>query len=53
MNAVFEINILPKESNIIVFDDFVTTGMTLAGMKKLLSSLGKNGVYFSCINNKL
>ena len=53
VNAVFEINNLPKESNIIVFDDFVTTGMTLAGMKKLLSSLGKNGVYFSCINNKL
>ena len=53
VNAVFELNNLPKESNIIVFDDFVTTGMTLAGMKKLLSSLGKNGVYFSCINNKL
>lgn len=53
VNAVFEINNLPQESNIIVFDDFVTTGMTLAGMKKLLSSLGKNGVYFSCINNKL
>ena len=53
VNAVFELNNLPNESNIIVFDDFVTTGMTLAGMKKLLSSLGKNGVYFSCINNKL
>ncbi|MBR5639386.1 MAG: phosphoribosyltransferase [Muribaculaceae bacterium] len=53
VNAVFELNNLPKESNIIVFDDFVTTGMTLAGMKKLLSSFGKNGVYFSCINNKL
>ena len=53
VNAVFELNNLPKESNIIVFDDFVTTGMTLAGMKKLLSSLGKNGIYFSCINNKL
>ena len=53
VNAVFEINNLPQESNIIVFDDFVTTGMTLAGMKKLLYSLGKNGVYFSCINNKL
>ena len=50
VNAVYN---LPQESNIIVFDDFVTTGMTLAGMKKLLYSLGKNGVYFSCINNKL
>jgi len=53
VNAVFELNNLPKESNIIVFDDFVTTGMTIAGMKKLLSSLGKNVVFFSCINNKL
>ena len=53
VNAVFELNNLPKESNIIVFDDFVTTGMTLAGMKKLLSSLGKNVVFYSCINNKL
>ena len=53
VNAVFELNNLPKESNIIVFDDFVTTGMTLAGMKKLLSSLEKNVVFYSCINNKL
>ena len=53
VNAVFEANNIPRESNIIVFDDFVTTGMTLAGMKKLLYSLGKNAVFFSCINNKL
>ena len=53
VNVVIELNNLPYESSIIEFDDFVTTGMTLAGMKKLLSSLGKNGVYFSCINNKL
>lgn len=53
VNAVFELNNLPKESNIIVFDDFVTTGMTLAGMKNLLSSLEKNAVFYSCINNKL
>ena len=53
VNAVFEINNLPKESNIIVFDDFVTTGMTLAGMKKLLTQFKKNVVFYSCINNKL
>lgn len=53
VNAVFELNNLPKESNIIVFDDFVTTGMTLAGMKNLLSALKKNVVFYSCINNKL
>ena len=53
VNAVFELNNLPRESNIIVFDDFVTTGQTLAAMKRLLVSLGKNSVYFSAINNKL
>lgn len=53
VNAVFEPNNIPQESNIIVFDDFVTTGMTLAGMKNLLSSLKKNVVFYSCINNKL
>jgi hypothetical protein len=53
VNAVFEINNLPHESNIIVFDDFVTTGMTLAGMKKLLTKFKKNVVFYTCINNKL
>ena len=53
VNAVFEPNNIPQESNIIVFDDFVTTGMTLAGMKNLLSSFGKNSVFYSGINNKL
>ena len=53
VNAVFEANNIPRESNIIVFDDFVTTGMTLAGMKKLLTKYKKNAVFFSCINNKL
>lgn len=53
VNAVFEANNIPRESNIIVFDDFVTTGMTLAGMKKLLTQFKKNVVFYSCINNKL
>ena len=53
VNAVFELNNLPKENNIIVFDDFVTTGMTLAGMKKLLTQFRKNAVFYSCINNKI
>ena len=53
VNAVFELNVLPKEPNIIVFDDFVTTGQTLAAMKKLLNSLRFNTVYFTCVNNKL
>ena len=53
MNAVFTLNILPKEPNVIVFDDFVTTGQTLASMRRLLQPLGKNLVFFAGINNKL
>ena len=53
MNAVFTLNVLPKEANLIVFDDFVTTGQTLASMRRLLEEHGKNLVFFTGINNKL
>ncbi len=53
MNAVFTLNVLPKEDNLIVFDDFVTTGQTLASMRRLLEEHGKNLVFFTGINNKL
>ena len=53
VNAVFELNVLPKEPNVIVFDDFVTTGQTLAAMRRLLEPLGKNLVWFTNVNNKL
>ena len=53
VNAVFELNVLPKEPNIIVYDDFVTTGQTLAAMKKLLQPLGKNMFFTSSVNNKI
>ena len=53
VNAVFELNVLPRETNVIVFDDFVTTGQTLAAMKHLLQPLGKNLVFFTGVNNKL
>ncbi len=43
----------PKESNIIVFDDFVTTGATMISMRELLMPLSKNLVFFTGINNKL
>ena len=43
----------PAESNIIVFDDFVTTGATMISMKNLLEPLGKNLVFFTGINNKM
>ena len=53
MNAVFTVNLVPKEQNIICFDDFVTTGNTLRSMKKALESFDKNILYISGINNKL
>lgn len=43
----------PKECNIIVFDDFVTTGATMISMRELLLPLGYNLVFFTGINNKL
>lgn len=43
----------PAERNIIVFDDFVTTGATMISMRELLRPLGKNLVFFTGINNKL
>lgn len=42
----------PKERNIIVFDDFVTTGTTMVSMKALLEPRGYNLVFFTGINNK-
>lgn len=43
----------PKERNIIVFDDFVTSGATMISMRELLMPLGKNLVFFTGINNKI
>lgn len=53
MGAVFELNVLPKECNIIVYDDIVTSGQTLKGMKTLLEKHDKNLVFFTNINNKI
>lgn len=53
INAVFTANNIPAEQNVIVFDDFVTTGSTIIAMKNLLDSLGKTSVYFIGINNHL
>lgn len=43
----------PAERNIIVFDDFVTTGATMNSMRNLLMPLQKNLVFFTTISNKL
>lgn len=53
MNAVFTANNIPKENNVIVFDDFVTSGQTLASMHRVLTEHGKNSIYFVGINNKI
>lgn len=53
VGAVFTLNVLPREQILIVFDDFVTTGSTLASMNNLLREYDKNVVYFTGINNKL
>lgn len=53
IGAVFSLNVLPKEPNCIVFDDFVTTGSTLKAMRNLLVEHHKNCIFFTGINNKL
>lgn len=53
INAKFYLNILPEQHNLIVFDDFVTTGSTLRSMYNLLAPLKKNILFVAGINNKL
>ena len=53
MNAVFTVNLVPKEQNVICFDDFVTTGNTLKSMKVALEKYKLNILFFSGLNNKL
>lgn len=53
VGTVFSANNIPPHRNIIVFDDFVTTGQTLVSMQNLLLEHGKNCVFFAGINNKL
>ena len=54
VGAVFTLNgESPKERNVIVFDDFVTTGATMVSMRNLLLPLGYNLIFFTAINNKM
>ena len=53
VDAIFDVNLVPKEQNIICFDDFVTTGQTLQAMKRALEPYNKNLLFFTGINNKL
>ena len=49
----FDLGYLPEEPNLIIFDDFVTTGSTLNAMHRLLEPLGKNLFFVVGINNNL
>lgn len=53
VGAVFEAHNIPREHNVIVFDDFVTTGSTLRSMRELLEREGRNPIFFCGINNKI
>ena len=53
VGAVFDANNIPREPNVIVFDDFVTTGSTLLAMKNLMREQGKSCFFCAAINNKL
>ena len=53
VGAVFDPHNIPHEPNVIVFDDFVTTGSTLLAMKNLMREQGKSPVFICGINNKL
>ena len=53
VGTVFTANNIPPHRNVIVFDDFVTTGQTLVSMQNLLLEHRKNCVFFAGINNKL
>ena len=52
VGAIFTAQFTPPQHNVIVFDDFVTSGSTLTSMKQLLDSLGKNSIFFTAILNK-
>ncbi len=53
INDVFTLNRLPEEPNVIVFDDFVSTGSTLRGMHELLLPYNKTLLFIAGINYKL
>lgn len=53
VDALFDLLFLPPETNIIIFDDFVTTGSTMKSMKAVFDGHKKNVILFSGINNKL
>ncbi|MDE6237824.1 MAG: phosphoribosyltransferase [Muribaculaceae bacterium] len=52
INPEFFAEFMPPEHNIIVVNDFITTGSTLIAMYNLLTSIGKNPIIFAGVLNK-
>lgn len=52
VNAIFDINTLPPQQNIIVFDDIVTTCSTLKSIYNAISPTGKNLIFLTGILNR-
>lgn len=52
VNAEFELNNLPSEPNLIIYDDIITTGSTLRAMQLLLRDQGKTVVLCASIKNR-
>ena len=48
----FALRVLPLEQNLLVFDDILTTGMTLAATKQLFEPHHKNMLFVVGINNR-
>lgn len=54
IGTIFKPNNIPPQRNVIVYDDFVTSGGTIVSMQQCLrDQCGKNCIFFASINNKL
>lgn len=51
VGTVFTPGNIPAQPNVIVYDDIVTTGSTIASMKNLLEPMGKTTLFFASIDN--
>lgn len=51
IQAEFELMYLPPNKNLIVLDDFVTTGSTFMSMRRMFNGTDKSVSFFAIINN--
>lgn len=50
--ATFEVEEIPKQQNILVYDDIMTTGSTFQACHRALLPYNKNLIYFTSISNE-